>query len=276
MNQEDLIGKHPQGYELLGKWLSAEDKPIGPGKKQRHLREIGGTRKEAIDWLAEKIVQHHISPERLKRVETKKQELSKLEFRKYVQSRSFIPVADRTKKGNGGEVLLSEYLVCSTQKRASIIFYKLRYNPNVEQAIKGDDVLLFDIENIDEISVFLGEAKFRATPSSTVVREIMDSLSKDKAPLSFGYTSEMLDREGNSALAEAIDDLSIDTIKSVGRITYIGLLISNENTEKVVGRHLNSDNDRFVFLSLGLDNPSEIIETSFQKAEALILESHQP
>ena len=48
------------------------------------------------------------------------------------------------KKGNATEILLTDYIQAS-QKKEFIKVYKLKYNPNVDQAIKGDDTLMVDL-----------------------------------------------------------------------------------------------------------------------------------
>ena len=67
------------------------------------------------------------------------------------------------------------------QKKEFIKVYKLKYNPNVDQAIKGDDTLMVDLfeENGNEkIKIYLGESKFRTTPQKNVVEDITKSLNK--------------------------------------------------------------------------------------------------
>lgn len=86
--------------------------------------------------------------------------------------------------------MLIEYIE-SCQNKALIKAYKLRYNPNVDQAIKGDDMLLVDIltnqQGSEEVKLYLGEAKFRKTPTKTIVDTISEALGKEKLPLSYSF-----------------------------------------------------------------------------------------
>ncbi|MFQ6963494.1 MAG: Hachiman antiphage defense system protein HamA [Oscillospiraceae bacterium] len=45
--------------------------------------------------------------------------------------------------------------------------YRLRYNTNPDQSMKGDDVLLFDLDS-DPVRIVVGESKFRGTPDEAV------------------------------------------------------------------------------------------------------------
>ena len=75
-------------------------------------------------------------------------------------------------KGNVAEIILIEYLKKSTG--FSPFIYKLRYNPNVEQSMKGDDVLLFNPKNVFE-RIYYGESKYRSVPSKQAIEEAVSN-----------------------------------------------------------------------------------------------------
>ena len=111
--------------------------------------------------------------------EKKKSILSKHDFKEYISKRMPFPIRNfTTQKGNLGEILLAEYLRSSSG--LELLVYKLRFNPNVEQSMKGDDILLFDKSNIEN-KIIMGEAKYRTTPAKSVIDDIMDALSKDNS-----------------------------------------------------------------------------------------------
>ena len=70
------------------------------------------------------------------------------DFDKFVESQSLLPKVEVTQKGNVAEIILVEYLRETTS--LSPIIHKLRYNTNVEQSMKGDDVLLLNPTNVFE------------------------------------------------------------------------------------------------------------------------------
>lgn len=70
--------------------------------------------------------------------------------------------------------------------------FRFRYNPNVDQAMKGDDALLVDVlsdaHGNPDLKIFLGEAKFRSVPNKAALKDISSSLGKDKLPLSYTFS----------------------------------------------------------------------------------------
>lgn len=158
------------------------------------------------------------------------------------------------------------------KKKEFIKVYKLKYNPNVDQAIKGDDTLMVDLfeENGNEkIKIYLGESKFRTTPQKNVVEDITKSLNKDTLPLSYTFLVEEI-AKSDELLARKLDDYIVQDIKDRGDLIYVGLLLSNTKTSETVEKHLNSDNSNLVFISIGIGQPEEFIKSIFEKAEELI------
>lgn len=263
--QSELIGNHPVAPNKFGEWLEAEDIAVTDKKRHRSLTPlIGPNDADLIEWLADKIIRHHYDEYRLNKL---KQKFGSLGFKKYAETHRKLPIADRTKKGNATEIILSEYIESSVGQNM-VKAYKLKYNPNVDQAIKGDDTLLIDISDQDEPKIFLGEAKFRKTPAKTVVQDILKSMGKDKRPLSLTYIVDMLAKNpADVPLADKIDELIIEDIKGAGGLIYTGMLLSNEDTKDIVELHLDSDNPTFVMISIGIENPEELINAAFAKAE---------
>lgn len=263
-----LIGEHPDNTHPFGKWLAANDIPDSDTKCHRELTESIEVDDELIEWMARKIIDHHYTQFRIDRL---KEKYGSLGFPQYAEQHRKLPIADKVKKGNATEVLLTDYLQ-TTQRKEFIKVFKLKYNPNVDQAIKGDDTLMVDLfeENGNEkIKIYLGESKFRKTPSKAVIGDITDSLSKDTLPLSYTFLVEEIAKT-DEPLARKLDDYMVQDIKDRGDLIYAGLLLSNTDTSRKVETHLSSDNPNLVFISLGIDDPEGFIESVFEKAEELI------
>ena len=266
--QEQLIGEHPDNTHPFGKWLGVNDLPDSATKCHRELTESTAVDDDLIEWMAKKIINHHYTQFRINRL---KEKYGSLGFEKYAEQHRKLPVVDKVKKGNATEVLLTDY-VQTTQGKEFIKVFKLKYNPNVDQAIKGDDTLMVDLfeENGNEkIKIYLGESKFRQRPTKTVIDDITNSLSKDTLPLSYTFLVEEIAKT-NEPLARKLDDYIVQDIKDRGDLIYVGLLLSNTDTSRTVERHLNSDNSNLVFISVGIDTPEGFIESVFEKAEELI------
>jgi hypothetical protein len=267
--QIDLIGNHPNAEHPLGIWLKANDIPVTATKCHRELTEINNEENEdLILWMANKLISHHYSTFRLEQLKKKYGELG---FPKYAEQNRKLPIADKVKKGNATEILLTEYIQ-STLNRELIKVFKLKYNPNVDQAIKGDDTLMVDLfqqEGGDDLKIYLGESKFRKIPDKTAVNDISSSLEKEKMPLSYSFLVEEI-AKSNEELALKLDDFIVQDIKDKSQLIYTGLLLSNENTSANVERNLSNDNPELIFISIGIKNPENFINLVFEKANELI------
>lgn len=268
--QKDLIGGHPTTPNLFGVWLACNDVPVTATKSHRSLTPLIKTDDPTlIDWLGLKIFEHHHSDYRIQKL---KENFKKIGYEKYAEQNRKLPKSDKTKKGNATEIILSEYIESSIGKPL-VKAFKLKYNPNADQAMKGDDTLLIDVidsNKTQKIKLYLGEAKFRKTPNKEVVKEISSTLSKNKKPLSYSFIVDELGRNPKTKdLADLLDKFIVDEIKGRGDLIYTGLLLSNKNTHNIVETNLESDNPFFVLISIGIEKPEELIQKAFEKAEHL-------
>lgn len=264
--QNKLIGTHPISPNIFGKWLTSTDHPDTISQCYRELNEITPLDEaELINWLSDKIIQYHYSEDRIIRL---KKRYSSLGFNEYALQNRMIPTLDDVKKGNATEIILFEYIIQST-KKPLIKTYKFRYNSNVNQSMKGDDMIMVDYDKgKNDIKVYFGEAKFRQSPDKTVIDDISKSLSTDKDPISYSFlVNRLLESKDTLEIGNKLDQFIIEKVKNSGKVTYAGLLLSNKNTSKNVQRSLNSDNPNLVFISIGIDNPSGLIKKAFEKAE---------
>ena len=70
-------------------------------------------------------------------------------------------------------------------------------------------------------------------------------------------------------MADLLDTFLIDEIKGKGDLIYTGFLLSNTDAFNVVEANLNSDNPFFVLVSVGIQDPEDLITKAFEKAEYL-------
>jgi len=164
-----------------------------------------------------------------------------------------------------GEVILTEYL--SETTGIKVLIYKFHYNPNVDQSMKGDDVLL-----IDDKKIILGESKFRKKLSKQAVEEAAKSMKDSLAlPSSLGFLAETLMQKGNDQLAEQVLDIQFKISKTNFDIKNIGFLLSDETVERFVENNIESQNKEFAFLSFGIRDPEDFLKSVFEKAEELLM-----
>lgn len=265
--QSKIIGEHPNS-SFFSEWLQFVDESIS-NKQHRQLDEIRGTREDAIDQISDWLINHHIDDKKLKRIQMKRDKiLKKYDYEEYVEKQNMLPITDKTQKGNGSEIILTEYLIETTGLH--LIVYRLRYNPNVNQSMKGDDVLLLNKDNLFE-KVLVGESKFRTRPSKSAIEEIINGFSKQiKLPLSLTFLAQKMSEFGNEELAGNLEDLNVCLHDGKVPILNVGFLLSNLKTADTVNKHLNYNNPNFVFLSLGIQNPDEFITSCFKLSDEKI------
>jgi len=266
--QSKLIGEHPRSG-LFFDWFKCEDTPATANKKHRKLTNRGISNATLVDHLSQWIINHHATEARMARIERKKQLLDKHGFAKYMEGKVPFPVKSATtQKGNLGEIILAEYL--TETSGLEILVYKLRYNPNVEQSMKGDDLLLFEKQNIQN-RVIMGEAKFRATKSKKALDDIVESLSSKNLPISLTFVSDRLDEMGDGSLADEIDDLITNLHAKKTPVTYVGFYHSEASTYKTIEKNLNSNNNDLIIVSYGEDNPAELVQNCFDEALKMVI-----
>jgi hypothetical protein len=276
--QNKLIGEHPKKPNFFAIWLDCKDEPVpaaDTNKKHRKLTEIGDERAAALNTIAQYIVDHHVDIKKIVRAKKRKAELLKKyslkSFEEYLDTQSYLPKAKNTRNGNTAEIILSNYLPVTSG--LSLLAFKLTYNPNVEQAIKGDDCLLFNQADLTE-KVIVGEAKFRGNkPDKQAIKEMIKNLEGGKKlPISLPFISQHFTSLGDESMAEQIDDLLYEL--STGKVDVVnaGLIISTkspnrgQDTGQQVDYYLNTSNPNLVILSLGIDDPNEIVDKSFDMA----------
>ncbi|WP_313758851.1 Hachiman antiphage defense system protein HamA [Tissierella sp.] len=262
--QSELIGQHPT-EGLFFEWLKCEDTECTDKKRHRYLSERNESKEKAIETVANWLVLHHLSKNKKELLYRKQQILGKYNFEKYAESFQVFPKSDRTKKGNFGEIILTEYL--SQVSGIKTLVFKLHYNPNVDQSMKGDDVLL-----VDEDRIIVGESKFRSTPSKKSVEDASNSMNDELLlPISLGFIADRLFEQGQDELASKVFDIQYMMSKSTFDIRNIGFILSTKLIKNHVERNMSSTNKNFIFISLGMDNPVDFMEDAFKRAEELVM-----
>lgn len=263
--QEKIIGKHPN-RGIYFEWTECEDTECTNTKRHRQLLAKENSREQAINQMAEWLVLYHLSDAKKVLLNRKKVILEKYDFAEYAKMLHVFPQTDKTKKGNLGEVILTEYLSQTTG--ISILIYKLRYNPNVDQSMKGDDVLLVGTNRI-----IVGESKFRSNATKQAVDKTAEIMKSSLAlPLSLGFIADRLFEQGLFDLSAQIQEMQINLGKAEIDIKNAALLLSTNDIGSYVEKHMDSTNQDFVFISLGMDDPPGFMEATFSKANELLLE----
>jgi len=267
MNVEEVIGLHPLAPHPCGIHFTAMDQDTVHTVPHRILDDGPLQSVEFTSAMAQWIATHHVRPEAIERDRIRREALARQGF---VDPTQRFPSNLNTQKGNWAEILLAEYVTAGTT--AQLPIYRLRYNPNVDQSMKGDDVLAFDLDS-DPVRILVGEAKFRTTPSKTVVEQLVGALVKSHSgniPASLQFVADLLFEAGNNELGSKVAACNVLFAQGRLQLDYVGLLVSSRDAHLHVQRNAKSSVSRLAVISLGLADPEEIVASSFAGAEGLV------
>lgn len=261
---EDIVGPHPTTAHPLGIHLNSTDAYSDEGVPHRILKDVSCKNQQFIDSMKQWLITHHVSPESIERDRRRREALARQGF---TDANRRFPTNPKTQKGNWGEIFLAEYLASACG--AQIPVYRFRYNPNVDQSMKGDDILAFDLDS-DPVRVLVGEAKFRATPSKKAVEDIIEALAKSHRagiPASLQFVVDRLFDENRTELAIKVDACSLLFAQGRLRLDHVGLLVSDVNTALHVRRSAKPIIHRLAVMSLCLNDPDVTISSCYQEIE---------
>lgn len=224
-----------------------------------------------MEPFAKCLIDFHYSPASIKALKKRFEKLGFKEFSTYYAQSRKLPRNVNTRKGNAVEVLMTEYSLAAIDKPDLTYAHRFRYNPNVDQSMKGDDMLIVDFSDESRPTIYIGEAKFRKTVDKAVLEDVKMFLAKDKMPLSLTFLRDRYENvDGNKY--EKLDDLFIQELSDYD-IRYIGFIVGDKKAGKYVEEKWVCDNPKHVMLVLSLDEPEDFVKQAFDKAKTLLTET---
>jgi hypothetical protein len=211
------------------------------------------------------LVRHHTDPEALKRTEEHLEAIKRLGLDAQQARLRRFPISPSTQKGNLAEIVLAEYVVAASG--VALPIYRLRYNPNVDQSMKGDDVLAFDLD-ATPARIVVGEAKFRSASSAADVREIVEGLlrsHKGGVPVSLQFVADRLFEAGQLDLARRVLDCAKLFAFGNLRIDYVGMLLSDTQAAARVDDATPNPLHRLAMVSLGVPDPDSLVAACYKR-----------
>ncbi len=258
-----IINRHPNDTNPFAISLASTDCMTTSGVEHRALEENGHS-DNLLKYMEDVLQKHHISPEALQRhIDL----IKSLRIENLPIPPSPYPQSLKTQKGNFAEVFLAEYLSFTTDTRLPI--YRLRYNTNPDQSMKGDDVLLFDLDS-DPVRIIVGESKFRSMPSKQAVFDIVDALvrsNKAGLPVSLMFVAERLFQENKPDWGKKVQNCAVLFAKDKLHIDYVGFLMSNHNAKSYINKHTANGPHNLLMISLGMHDPETIVKKAFEELE---------
>ena len=260
----DIVGKHPSAPNAIGVRFGHQDGHSDHGVSTRSLLETDSDVEQFVAAMRGFLRTHHSRPEDLVRDRLRRDALSRQGF---TLPLSRFPTNPKTRKGNWTEIFLCEYVVASSNADSPV--YRLRYNPNIDQSMKGDDVLAFDLE-AEPVRIVVGEAKFRGKSTKKAVSDIVESLERSHRgglPASLQFVADRLIQEGNEALGRRIEECANLFVRNRLQIDRVGLLASNHLAPTHVEKNAKSSLRRLAVMTMALSDGERLVESSFNGLE---------
>ena len=261
-----IIDHHPTGDHPLSVSLQASEVTTQTGVDHRELMENGNT-DALLRYIVPAIQKHHISPDAMKR---RHDLIATMKFANSPGYQSPYPQDLTTQKGNFAEIFLAEYLEATSEMQLPV--YRLRYNTNPNQSMKGDDVLLFDLD-ADPVRIIVGESKYRGVPDKQSVIDMVDGLmrsNKAGLPISLMFVADRLFEENKIELGEKVQNCVVLFALNRLHVDYVGLLMSNHNAKNPVNKHTENKLHNLLMISLGIQSPEAIVKQAFGQLEGSV------
>jgi hypothetical protein len=251
--------------EFLGDPILEIDKDWG---QEKHYR-IDRKRLEAQEHELVATLRHHHSSFDYA------EELQALGYPKTAHAlhkrRSGLPNWSETQMGNFAEVMGTEYGKWILGYDTTIVIGK-RFNPNVDQSMKGVDIL--GMRNLDEESeLLLGEAKcYRIFERRSVEASYkhLGSLWEMESSRLLAFYKEILRLEGNTEDEAMLDRIFYSSLKKVRQATLI--LVMNQNKPRTPFEFMDSSPSKpllpnLIAVHIQVEDLKEWVVRFFQAAD---------
>lgn len=258
-----ILGKHPDGGSF-GAHSIYKDGHTDTNVPHRAIKLAKNDNGRTIKQLRNALIAHHADRNKVDRI---KVQLERLGFDHSKLLTCPIPRVDKTRKGNLAEIFLAEYI--SASGNADLPVYRLRYNPNVEQSMKGDDVLAFDF-NQNPVRIFVGEAKYRGASSKEAVKDMVKALFSSHrigVPASLQFVADRLFEAGQPELGQRVEDCAVSISNGDHDLRYVGLLMSTGRCKKHVDEHTEASTPNLVVLSFTAENLTGFYQSCYEHIE---------
>jgi len=165
-------------------------------------------RNAVLPHLAQAVLDHHFHR---RRIAALVRQLGHTEAAEYFAKN--LPKDNNTRKGNFGEVVASEHLV--QRYGYDMPVFKLRFRDSHDLAMRGEDIIAFEMEAGTISRVIIGEAKCIVQYQKETVRSAHHRLADAvrPRPMTLSLLSEILYTEGRDDLASEIDRVSLLFLK---------------------------------------------------------------
>jgi len=147
--------------------------------------------------------------------------------------RNSLPLSKISRSGDFGEIMATEFVEQATEY--SVPVRRLRYKDDRSVAMRGDDVLGFQFDQVPP-KVLKTESKSRANLTNAVVKEASDGLCRHQGrpnPSTLSFISRRLREMDQHDLAELIEELQESDIP-LASISHLIFTLSGNDPANVL------------------------------------------
>lgn len=234
--------------ELFDECCAESDETVNGHKL--HLLTVSDDNIEIAVLSAAEIVPAHYSS--VERVAGILERFGKEAAAQYLTEK--IPTAKRSRSGDLGEILATEYIRARTDYSAPIS--RFIWKDHRQMAMRGDDVIgIIEPAENHPIRFLKSEVKSRVTVSTTVVKEARSTLDDYHglpAPHALSFVSDRLRELGQADLSDLIDKAQLlDGIDS-NQVEHLLFVFSGNSSENFLKNDLTTYAGPIRQLSAGL------------------------
>lgn len=194
---------------LFSKWLTLSTQE----ERVAVWTERSGARTAGLDAVRKLLAEHFVG------------EATILQAGGYTKAAAVIanslPADKRTRSGDLGELLATEYI--DTQTEFIVPIRKLRWKSDRQMPMHGNDVIAVDPTQ-DPVRVLKGECKSRAALGAAVVKQAADGLDKDGGhpnPSTLAFITKRLYEDKRDAEADLYRDLQCRGAITPKQVTHL-------------------------------------------------------
>lgn len=190
---------------IFDDWFDVSTEAVN-GHDYKAINLLDDDLEPVVEDIAQVVPNHYIDPESIAHT---LERLGKPAAANKIRTK--IPQTKRIRSGDLGEILGTEYIDSQTQYTVPI--KKLRWKDHREMAMRGEDVIGIEVfENAQRPNFLKTEAKSRAALGRQVLEDARLALDADDgrpAPHALAFVGDRLREEGDSVLADVIDDVQL-------------------------------------------------------------------
>lgn len=244
----------------LNEWLSPTT-PVSGSDRLVVLTERKGTRSMVQEAIEETVRDHFAGLDILSRIGKYK---TALEF-----IRNKLPLDKRTRSGDFGEVLASEYIDQFTEYRVPI--KKLRWKDDRATTMRGNDVIAIRRVKSKSWRILKGESKSRTSLTPSVITEAIDGLNQHAGrpnPSSLAFIAHRLRELNRDDEAEVFEDLQSRTPRNDEVEQMVFTLTGNDPTSHLRKAHADKSTVIRYFVGCVISDHQNFIQTIFDNLHA--------